>query len=258
MYLNPAGNFSPSLRTSVDQTDYHAKRCDIAPGLLSGENTPCPTAFSEPTPARPRSYSSFSKALQPNAATQPRLAYDAPNFETIMSVRGPTPLCGHLLMRDSANPAFVNAISMNAPSSAPQTGDKLHININPEELPRAFLSISDILFAENSPFHEWKIADPLISGATGRIGAGAQITLYADTTAPICSKRIAAIRAFTAAIQENLEADRIRPGKMPRSDTPYTSFVSYRNDARSSRHGDGETNATEPFFVALKHPLQYK
>lgn len=258
MNVKPAGHFSPSLRTSVEQPGPHANKCDISRGRLSGENTPCPTARSEPTPAQQRSYSSFSKALQPDAATQPNLAYDAPNFETIMSVRGPTSLCGHLLMRDSANPAFVNAISINAPSSPPQTGDKLHINVNPKDLPQALLSISDILFAENSPFYEWKIADPFISGATGRVGAGAQITLYADTTAPICGQRIAAIRAFTAAIQANLEADHIRPGRMPRSDTPYSSFISYRNDARSSRHGDGETNATEPFFVALKYPLQYK
>ncbi|WP_368566154.1 hypothetical protein [Pseudoxanthomonas sp. UTMC 1351] len=186
-------------------------------------------------------------------------AYDAPGMHEVLSTVGEGgEHNGYLLVRPSdQSGAFVYGVRVNAREMV-ETGDKFHISIEASQLEVAFAELSVLLFSDDCPFDQWKLADPSVTGDQGRVGAGAQITLYADQVLTSVDATVASqaaqIKDFISQIEGRLSNAGVRAGIVPESDVRYLkwSYCSYRNDRHSDRDGvQASLNLFEPLFQLM-------
>jgi hypothetical protein len=152
---------------------------------------------------------------------------------------------------------FIKFTRQNKKQQGDFLGDKLHISVNPQQMEKAFNVLAGLLFLTESPFDTWK-ATSLNSIAQFphiRVVKGFQFTCY------ICPsqangydiKDILMIRSMIISIENLLKREGIEPGTIDQSDVkaPQWSYVSYRNEFRSSRDQPNPQLAQEDFFKLL-------
>ena len=149
--------------------------------------------------------------------------------------------------------------------------DKVHLNINKEDVPEAWEALRPLLFSPDNPFLSWKMVvldnaewlerlnldcideqersgepgmDPrklrdFVYSNTQRSTEGMQFTLYAYAAVgdPGYSRSAASYRHFLTLLDRSLTDIGVRPGRPPDSDVEieHLSFASYRNENLGSR-----------------------
>lgn len=152
-------------------------------------------------------------------------------------------------------------------------GDKFHLSVSQEDVPRAFEQLSGLLFSQDSPIDKWKISNQGHQGLgqgvnserslQNRVKVGAQFTLYVkpDTVdSTYTAEGLSRTRHFVEQLEKELEANGIAPGERPASDVfpDRWRYTSYRNERRSVREGSPamlarqrEGLASEPFYQLM-------
>jgi phosphothreonine lyase len=192
-----------------------------------------------------------SSAAKKAAAISP--FYGAPGLGDVLRTRGDGAVFnGYRLSRAPESSTFVAGSRVHAPERE-YGGDKFHISVAHDQIEYAFAELSVLLFSRDCPFDEWKLADPNITNGQGRVGAGAQVTLYADMDGAPSARaaQLTCMNAFINAVEDRLSSADVRPGDVPISDAQHShwTFCSYRNEHSSDRTGQGwTTSMLEPMF----------
>ncbi|MDE1715474.1 type III secretion system effector phosphothreonine lyase [Chromobacterium amazonense] len=151
---------------------------------------------------------------------------------------------------------FMHARRENPQCKGEFAGDKFHISVQGDQVPKAFNALSAMLFSEDSPIDKWKVTDMERVDHKSRVGAGAQLTLYvkpdqenSQYSAPSLHKT----RLFVECLESKLSENGVNPGQHPDSDIRPENwkYISYRNEFRSERDGSemqSQTLRQEPFY----------
>ncbi len=173
--------------------------------------------------------------------------------------------------------------------------DKVHLNINRENVPEAWEALRPLLFSKDNPFLSWKMVvldnaewlerlrldeideceragepgmDPrklrdIVYAVTQRTTEGMQFTLYAYAAVgdPGYSRSAASYRHFLTLLDRALADSGVRPGRQPESDLEIRglSFASYRNENTGSRGtAVGEPPITPDMLDGLRNTAFYR
>ncbi|EEA95785.1 phosphothreonine lyase [Pseudovibrio denitrificans] len=155
--------------------------------------------------------------------------------------------------------SFIHTKRIDAKAQGEYAGDKIHLSIEPSQVPAAFDAINTLLFSEDSPVDKWKVTDMTRVTEGSRVQVGAQFTLYLRPTSEdsqYTAQDLKNDKSFVEAIEQKLTHAGIQPGERPASDVSahHWEFASYRNELRSDREGGvAQTEALrrEPVFELL-------
>lgn len=182
-------------------------------------------------------------------------ASHTPNYDAMRESDIPFKSCGFGLQKNGED-VFIHASRESEQYQGQYVGDKFHISVKKDELPKAFQAVSGLLFSEGSPIDKWKVTDIMQVGDQSRVGEGAQFTLYVKpdgTDSQYSALALSKTKHFVESLESRLAAGGIAPGEHPASDVRSESwqYVSYRNESRSNRDG-GEAQSQalrdEPFY----------
>lgn len=162
--------------------------------------------------------------------------------------------------------AFIHLSRINPKSQGEFAGDKVHLSVLPEHVPKAFTIIGQLVNADDGPVDTWKVTDmtlahPDLPIEQQRVLLGAQFTIYAkpdqvdNTYSPeYMGKMCGMVMSIEQALQQEGVAQSPR---RPDSDISlvHWQFTSYRNEYRSDRTGSSYQNTAlgqEPFFQLME------
>lgn len=72
--------------------------------------------------------------------------------------------------------SFIHTKRLDATAKGDFAGDKVHLSIEPSQVPAAFDTINTLLFSEDSPVDKWKVTDMTRVTEGSRVQVGAQFT----------------------------------------------------------------------------------
>ncbi|AIC22530.1 hypothetical protein EY04_27525 [Pseudomonas chlororaphis] len=152
--------------------------------------------------------------------------------------------------------AFIHADREPGKCAGAFAGDKFHISVKREDVPRAFNALSGLLLSDDCPIDKWKVTDMAKVPPEVRISKGAQITLYVKPDGAdlqYTAKGLSSIRHFMERLESVMAEHSFQPGEHPDSDVrpSHWQFSSYRNELRSDREGSETQSAAmrnEPFY----------
>ncbi|MQT64293.1 type III effector phosphothreonine lyase [Pseudomonas sp. FSL R10-0056] len=184
-----------------------------------------------------------------------REAAHANNYSTMQQNGFITSHNGYM-QNNSGLDAFIHANREQGQYSGVFDGDKFHLSVKQQEVPRAFNALAPLLFSEDCPFDQWKVTDMARVKPQARVSQGAQFTLYVkpDTAdSRFTANALHSIRHFVERLESVMTEHNIQPGQHPDSDVRpcHWQFTSYRNELRSDREGSYEQSIAlrnEPFF----------
>jgi len=147
-------------------------------------------------------------------------------------------------------------------------GDKIHISVKREDVPKAFDVLKGLLLSKDNPFREWKVinlAKVEEANMESRLVANGQFTLYArtdDASGIYSAEQLNRMRTFIEELEKALADNNIAAAKAPDSDVQPTQwhYASYRNEKRSAREPEvveaqQAKLKAEPFYQLLTEPL---
>jgi phosphothreonine lyase len=160
-------------------------------------------------------------------------------------------------LNNNREDAFIHAHREQAQYPGAYAGDKFHLSVKPEQVPRAFDALSGLLFSDHSPIDQWKVTDMARVSPGERVSEAAQFTLYVKpdgTDLQYTAKGLNNLRHFMAQLESVMVAHGIQPGQHPDSDVrpAHWQFSSYRNELR------GEREDSEIQSAALRNELFYR
>ncbi|MFC0141005.1 type III secretion system effector phosphothreonine lyase [Erwinia mallotivora] len=136
------------------------------------------------------------------------------------------------------------------------SGDKFHISVSGDQVPKAYNALAGLLFSDDSPIDKWKLTDMQRAVQQCRVGVGAQFTLYVkpdQENSYYSASSLHITRQFTERLESILSENEVIPGQHPESDVQPEKwkYLSYRNELRS-RHEGGKIQSQvlceEPFY----------
>ncbi|KAF2406523.1 phosphothreonine lyase [Pseudomonas antarctica] len=153
---------------------------------------------------------------------------------------------------------FIKLTRTPAKEEGKSVGDKFHISVAQQDVPKAFEVISKLIHSKDSPINSWKATDlSRVDPRDTRISQGAQFTLYPKpdrTDGTYSPEYMGKIQALVKTLEQALQEAGIGKSEhTPASDVsaPQWGYVSYRNEVRSDRQGSESQSAAlkqEPFF----------
>ncbi|MGG9999789.1 type III effector phosphothreonine lyase [Pseudovibrio ascidiaceicola] len=188
-----------------------------------------------------------------------RPAANAPNFEAAKNSGWGSENSGWRTLNIESQDSFIHTKRIDANAKGEFAGDKIHLSIEPSQVPQAFDAINTLLFSEDSPVDKWKVTDMSRVTEGSRVQVGAQFTLYLRPTAEdsqYTAQDLKNDKSFVESIEQKLSQAGIQPGERPASDVAphHWDFASYRNEIRSDREGGAaqtEALRREPVFELL-------
>ncbi|CAI8808231.1 MAPK phosphothreonine lyase [Pseudomonas zeae] len=161
--------------------------------------------------------------------------------------------------------AFIKAKREQPHDAGGYVGDKLHLSVGFDQVPKAFNVISRLLLSDDCPVDEWKVTDVALVGSSERVAEGAQFTLYVKpqkADPQYTAEGLNSLRHFVLCLESVLTGNDIQPGRYPSSDVrpDHWQFCSYRNEYRSEREGNESQDQSlrdEPFFRLISTPLPH-
>lgn len=197
--------------------------------------------------------------LKAHISNRPALHFrEAPHGQDYSTMRenGFISLHNGYIQNNSGLDAFMHASREQGKCAGVFDGDKFHLSVKQEDVPRAFNALSALLFSEDCPFDKWKVTDMARVEPDARVSKGAQFTLYVkpDTAdSQFTASALNSIRHFVERLESVMTEHNIQPGQHPDSDVrpSHWQFTSYRNELRSDRECSYEQDIAlrnEPFF----------
>ncbi|WP_068317710.1 hypothetical protein [Polycladidibacter hongkongensis] len=188
-----------------------------------------------------------------------RPASNPPTFECARESGWGSENNGWRTLNIESQDCFIHTKRIDTKAQGEYVGDKIHLSVEPSQVPAAFDAINTLLFSEDSPVDKWKVTDMARVPEGSRVQAGAQFTLYLRPTAEdsqYSAQDLKDDKSFLEAIERKLSLAGIQPGERPASDVSahHWEFASYRNEFRSDREGGiAQTEALrrEPVFEIL-------
>ncbi|SDR35374.1 type III effector phosphothreonine lyase [Pseudovibrio sp. Tun.PSC04-5.I4] len=232
----------------------------VAPSLL---NQPRQQAAANPQANQPGGLAGKQDAISQQIKDLPapvfRPAFNAPTFESAKGSGWGAENNGWQTSNIENQDSFIHSKRVDTKAQGKYAGDKIHLSIQPSQVPKAYDAINSLLFSEDSPVDKWKVTDMTRVSEGSRVQQGAQFTLYLRPTAgdsQYTAQDIKTDKSFIEAIEHKLSLEGFEPGKRPDSDVSphHWDFASYRNEERSTRDGGvAQTEALkrEPVFELL-------
>ena len=152
--------------------------------------------------------------------------------------------------------------SVSASALRLKGSEKIHLNVAPDQIEKAYQCISALLVVDACPFDDFKVVNPAMAATEGQVAAGAQVTLYAhDQTDP------EAVRHFLLDVGTRLATAGVAAGSVPEGDSPlvggpitadnsYLAFFSYRDIDMPVLDGRVPPPLQTDFYKAVCRPLQ--